>query len=101
MKAPSSVHNDCKKDYIDERYQQFSVPRKRAGSDLDRLPKAPPSSVHGSCVSDYINEKSNVGRTKYSGVILLSVSFIQFQINVMWYPIAFPIISLMDNGRTM
>ncbi|KAH8950559.1 hypothetical protein BDL97_10G092000 [Sphagnum fallax] len=66
MKAPSSVHNDCKKDYIDERYQQFSVPRKRAGSDLDRLPKAPPSSVHGSCISDYINEKSNVGRTKYS-----------------------------------
>jgi hypothetical protein len=32
MKAPSSVHNDCKKDYIDERYQQFSVPRKRAVS---------------------------------------------------------------------
>jgi hypothetical protein len=32
MKAPSSVHNDCKKDYIDERYHQFSVPRKRAVS---------------------------------------------------------------------
>ncbi|CAM6041294.1 unnamed protein product [Sphagnum compactum] len=85
MKAPSSVHNDCKKDYIDERYQQFSVPRKRAGSDLDRLPKAPPSSVHGSCVSDYINEKSNVGHTKYS--VLSKTSEVQSELfgKEMWY----------------